>query len=426
MSAVGQSRWTSSRNPVQTLVAAQFTNSLGDGAYYVTSILYFTAVVGLTPGQVGLGLSCAWGLGFLATTPLGHVADRVGLRRAAVTLALATAAGLVLLVTVQSFIGFVVAAALYAVAQSGLGAVRQALLVTLVAEQERVRARARLQVMLNAGLGLGAALGGLALAVGTERAYLSVLAGDAAAFVLAGLLLARLPRTTGAPRAERHTSLAVLRDRRFVTATTLNALLYFYMPVLSVLLPLWTAERTVAPDWVVGALFVLNTLGVVAMQGRAAQRVTDLMTAAHSIRWGGALLGVACVVLSFSASAQLPLTATVVLLLGGLVLVAGEVLVAAGSWETGFALADPQHPGQWQGFFSSGIPAARAVGPLALLALVVDWSGPGWYVLGAAFALAGLALGRIARRAQRVDSEPAGTGAGRSLVAHSGSRRVLR
>jgi hypothetical protein len=50
--------------------------------------------------------------------------------------------------------------------------------------------------------------------------------------------------------------------------------------------------------------------------------------------------------------------------------------------------ADPSRPGQWQGFFASGIPLARAIGPTALVALVMEWTGPGWLVLGAVFTAA--------------------------------------
>jgi MFS family permease len=390
------------RTVVRTLAAAQFTNSLGDGAYYVTSILFFTSVVGLSPTGVGLGLSCAWTLGFLSATPIGHLADRWGLRGTAVTLAVVTAAGLGLLIATRSMAGFVAAASVYAVAQSGLSAVRQALLVSLVDEAERVMARARLQVMLNSGLGLGAALGGLALWSGATAAYIAVLAGDAITFVLAGLMLARLPATT---RIRTGTawggSLAVLRDRPFVVATALSSLLYLYMPVLSVLLPLWIADRTEAPEWVVGVVFVLNTLGVVTMQSRAARHVTGLLTAASSITHGGALLGAACLTLAASALVDSATAATAILLLGALVLVTGEVLVAAGCWEVGFAMADPGRPGQWQGFFSSGIPIARAAGPVILLALVMGWTTLGWLVLGSGFLISGLALAAVTRRADQ-------------------------
>ncbi|WP_373283235.1 hypothetical protein [Streptomyces prunicolor] len=55
--------------PQRTLALAQLTNSVGDGAYYVTSALYFTHVVGLAPARVGLGLTLAWAVGSLVGVP---------------------------------------------------------------------------------------------------------------------------------------------------------------------------------------------------------------------------------------------------------------------------------------------------------------------------------------------------------------------
>ncbi|MER6926278.1 MFS transporter, partial [Streptomyces spiralis] len=66
--------------PQRVLSLAQLTNSVGDGAYYVTSALYFTHVVGLAPARVGLGLTVAWAVGSLVGVPLGRVADRRGPR----------------------------------------------------------------------------------------------------------------------------------------------------------------------------------------------------------------------------------------------------------------------------------------------------------------------------------------------------------
>src|SRR3954452_17736896 len=128
-----------SRVALRRLAGAQFANSLGDGAFYVTSALYLTGVVGLVPEELGLGLSLAWGLGFAATPLLGHAADRLGLRPSAGVLASGTALALSLLVFAGSLTGVLVAVAMYAVAQSGLAGVRQALLVGLVAPGDRVR-----------------------------------------------------------------------------------------------------------------------------------------------------------------------------------------------------------------------------------------------------------------------------------------------
>ena len=74
------------------LTMAQLANSVGDGAFIVTSALFFTRVVGLSTAQVGLGLTLAWLVGFLTGVPLGNLADRRGPRGVAVLLALTTAA----------------------------------------------------------------------------------------------------------------------------------------------------------------------------------------------------------------------------------------------------------------------------------------------------------------------------------------------
>ena len=57
-------------------------------------------------------------------------------------------------------------------------------------------------------------------------------------------------------------------------------------------------------------------------------------------------------------------------------------------------MADPERPGQWQGLWMSGLPLARAVGPLTLTAVVVDGPRAGWLVLAAAFVIAGGAFER--------------------------------
>ena len=74
--------------PPRVLALAQLANSIGDGAFYATSALFFTRVVGLSATQVGLALTVAWAIGMLAGVPLGMVADRWGARRTAVLLAI--------------------------------------------------------------------------------------------------------------------------------------------------------------------------------------------------------------------------------------------------------------------------------------------------------------------------------------------------
>lgn len=297
--------------PRRVLALAQLGNSVGDGAYYVTSALYFTHVVGLAPARVGLGLTVAWAIGSLVGVPLGGLADRRGPRGTAVLLALATAAAVASFLVVRGFVPFVLAACAYASAQSGLAAARQALLAGLVPAGERTGLLAHLQSTLNAGLAVGAGLGGLALHAGTRAAYLGVFALDAVSFLLCAALLLRLPpvppvavrRGHGVARRDRGRT-GVLRDRPYVLVTFLNTVLLLRMPLLSLGIPLWITERTAAPAWLVSALFVLNTGAVMVFQVRMARGVTGLASATRAIRRSGLVMLASCAVFALSSGAS--------------------------------------------------------------------------------------------------------------------------
>jgi hypothetical protein len=127
--------------------------------------------------------------------------------------------------------------------------------------------------------------------------------------------------------------------------------------------------------------------------------VTGIGNAAASSRRGGIAIAVSCLIFGLAALPHEPVLAAVTVLVGAAVQVVGEVAFAAGSWELGFALADPDHPGQWQGVFGAGIPVARAVGPLLLTVVVVDWDGPGWLVLASVLLLAATLVPHASRRA---------------------------
>ncbi|MFI6336203.1 MFS transporter [Streptomyces sp. NPDC050535] len=384
--------------PQRVLALAQLANSVGDGAYYVTSALYFTHVVGLAPGRVGLGLTVAWAVGSLVGVPLGRLADRRGPRGTAVLLALATAAAVASFLVVRGFLPFVLAACAYASAQSGLAAARQALLAGLIPAGERTGLLAHLQSTLNAGLAVGAGLGGLALHAGTRTAYLGVFALDAVSFLLCAALLLRLPSVsrTAAVAVRRSPGPGVLRDRPYVLVTFLNTVLLLRMPLLSLGIPLWITERTEAPAWLVSALFVLNTAAVVVFQVRMARGVRGLTSATRAIRRSGLVMLASCAV--FALSSGVPAWVAVGALVAGAVLqVVAEMQQSAGSWQLAFDLAPADRMGEYQGFFGTGVTVARTMGPLVLTALLVGWGTPGWLLLGGAMLAASYAMGPATR-----------------------------
>ncbi|MGV9775784.1 MFS transporter [Streptosporangium sp. NPDC003464] len=388
--------------PPRVLALAQLANAFGDGAYYVCSALYFTRIVGLTPTQVGSGLTLGWALGFLAGVPLGHLADRRGARGTAALLAVATGTAVGSLLFVRSFPLFVLAACLYTCCQCGLGAARQALLAGLVERAERTGVRAHLQATVNAGLAVGAALGGVALHLDTQQGYLAVFAMDALSFLVSALVLLRLPAVPSSPPAPAgEPALAVLRDRPYALIALLNMIMLLYMPLLSLVIPLWIVQRTQAPSWTVSALLVLNTLSVVLLQVRVARRVSGLDTASRSVRHAGLVMLASCAAFALSAAGPSAWAAGAALLVAACLQVLGEMMHAAGAWEIGFDLAPPDRQGQYQGFFGAGTAVARMLGPLLLTALIVTWGPPGWLLLGGLFLLAGSAMGPAVRWAER-------------------------
>ncbi|MGW2015748.1 MFS transporter [Streptomyces sp. NPDC001927] len=398
-----------SRAP-RALLLAQLSNAIGDGAFYVTSALYFSQIVGLSAARIGIGLTLAWAVGSVAGVWLGHLADRRGPRTTAVLLALSTAAAVGSFLFIRSFVPFLVAAAVYATAQSGLAAARQALLAGLVEPAARTEVLARLQSTLNAGLAVGAGLGGLALHAGTRTAYLSVFALDAVGFLVCALLLRGLPAVAPVPPAAAgEPRLAVLRDRPYALLTLLNALMLLRLPLLSLALPLWIVQRTSAPGWIVSALFVLNTGFVMLFQVRTARKVTGLPHATRAVGRAGVVMLASCAVFAVTAVGLGPWTTVAVLVVGAALQVVAEMRHSAGSWQIGFALAPVGRIGQYQGFYGTGVPVARTLGPFLVTALLVTWGAPGWLVLGGIFLLAGAVTGPAVRWAERARAQaPAG------------------
>ena len=387
--------------PQRVLALAQLSNSVGDGAYYVTSALYFTHVVGLAPARVGLGLTVAWAVGSLVGVPLGRLADRRGPRGTAVLLALATSVAVASFLVVRGFVPFVLAACVYASAQSGLAAARQALLAGLVSREERTGLLAHLQSTLNAGLAVGAGLGGLALHMGTREAYLGVFALDAVSFLLCAAVLLRLPVVKAvhvrvADEKGRGDAVGVLRDRPYALVTLLNTVLLLRMPLLSLGIPLWISERTEAPTWLVSALFVLNTGAVMLFQVRMARGVRGPASATRAVRRSGLVMLAACAVFALSAGVS-PWVAVGVLTVGAVLQVVAEMQQSAGSWQLSFDLAPADRVGEYQGFFGTGVTVARTAGPLVLTSLLVGWGTPGWLLLGGLMLAASYAMGPAVR-----------------------------
>ena len=388
------------RGVPRILGTALFISTLGEGAFYVCSALFFTRVIGLSPLQVGLGLTIASACGLMAAVPLGYIADQRGPRGTAILLTIGAGAACGTYVLAHTFWQFLVIACLYAVCQRGAIAARQSLLAGLVPATTRTEICAFLQAAYNAGLSLGAALGGLALYFDTPGAYRAVFAFDGLSYIVAAFVISHVPPASrSSPPASKEPRLAVLRDRPFALVALCNIAMSLHIPLIDLALPLWIVQFTDAPKWMVAVLFLLNTVLVVLFQVHIARRVKSMDGACRSIRAAGGMLLAACLVFASSGAAGV-YYAVAALIMAAILQALGEMAHAAGSWEISFGLAPADKQGQYQAFFSSGVSAAEMIGPFLLTTLIASWGAPGWVVLGVVFVLASFLMGRAVRFAE--------------------------
>ncbi|BDM69935.1 MFS transporter [Streptomyces nigrescens] len=383
--------------PQRVLAASNFVYTVGSGLYLTAGVLYFTQAVHLPADQVGLGLGIAGLVALALGVAVGHLADRYGARGVyAATLmvqALATA-GFVLADSFWPFL-FVVCAAAGAKA-AGIAA--RSPLIRHYGGDRPQEFRAYLRAVTNVGVSLGAVGAGWVVQVGTSTAYRLMVIGNAIAFVVSAALLVFLPRVMPVP-ASGGPRWGALRDRPYLLLTTLDGIMAIQFKVLTVAIPLWLVGATTAPHWLISGTMLTGTVIVIAFQVRASRNVVSPAAGGNAYRRAGFAFLVSCSMISLSAG--IPAWAAATLLIAGVVIhTAGELWHSAAGFEVSFALAPRHATGQYLGVFGLGAGLAEAVGPGLLISLCITWGRPGWYVVGAVFALTGLAAPLAVRWAQ--------------------------
>src|ERR1700685_1316834 len=119
-------------------------------------------------------------------------------------------------------------------------------------------------------------------------------------------------------------------------------------------------------------------------------------------------------------AAGLPAWAALLLLAAAVIVhTYGEIWNASGMYALDFGLAPPHAQGQYQRLVGMGNFAGQALSPLILVGLVLSGGRLGFVLLGAWFALLGLAGPAVARGGERTrpPAAPAETAAGQAAVA---------
>ncbi|MFD5467863.1 MFS transporter [Kitasatospora sp. NPDC127059] len=399
------------------MAALTLAQSLGTGLFLTSSAIFFTRTAGFSTDQLAFALSVAGVCGFLCSMPAGRIADRFGAR---VPLAVSYAL-LGPLFFVYPFVddvaGFTVVAALIGVCETGAGGpLRGALIHALFGRAKATGVRAQLRSLFNLGFTGGAALAGLALADGSRSAFAAVTTANAVLQLGCAVIAFRLRPPAGAepvpaksvptepvptepvpaepvPAAPARRSWVAIRDGRFLLATGLSGVLEFYLPILTVGMPLWIAHRTGAPEALTAVLVALNAVLVVLFQRAASKGSETVHGSGRLLVRAGVLLAAACGLFALSGGGG-AVRATVFLVPALIALTLGELAQASGSWGLAFALPPPGRMGEYQGVFALARGLQQFLGPALVTVLTTGLGGAGWLVLGALFLVTGLVAGR--------------------------------
>jgi MFS family permease len=379
---------------------ATLINTYGLGLILTAMTLYGIKVVHLTAGRAGLALTIAGLVGLLAAMPVGALADRRGPReinRLAMLLMAAAGAGFVLFA--RGFVSYLIVATVQASALSASITTDVALL-RRVGGEEATTFRAQMQVVLNLGISLGVATCGVAIQLNTVNAYRALFLGQALTSLIGVAVLGRLPKFEPLPGAHEESVVAALQDRPFLGYTVLSGAMYMQYFVLALLLPVWVVYHTHAPRWSVSAFVIVNTVLVVLFQVRIGKTVQTIKQGGAAFRRAGVIFLVSCSAMGLATG--VPAWAALLLLAAAVIVhTYGELWQSSAMFALDFGLAPPHAQGQYQGLVGMGNGAGQALSPFVLVGLVLSGGRLGFVLLGAWFALLGLAAPAVARWGER-------------------------
>ncbi|MFI7357225.1 MFS transporter [Streptomyces avidinii] len=399
------------------MLLTQALDRAGTGVWAASSVLYFTFVVGLDAGQLGLLLGAA-GVAGIAGSPLaGHLADRLPVRTLLIGCHLIRLGALCALLAVTDFRVLLL---LFAVTHLGDRAAKtlEMLFATRVAGERRATYQALSRSSANAGYALGAGLAAIGLAVGTRGAYHLLILANALSFLVAAALVwrtreprghgpvAAAPSEGGGPdpvaageagaagAAAGSAGPGPWRDRGYLRFVLLDIPMNLDDSILGVGLPLWLVAHTSAPHALIPAFLVINTVLVVVLQLRVSARVEGPRRAADAVALYG-LMTLACCAFLAAAPGGGVWAASAALLAAAVLATAAELMRSVSSWELAVSLAPREARASYLGVAGMAQSVQKSAGPLLLTGAVMTAGPAGWLVLGAA--VAGLSV--VQRRA---------------------------
>jgi hypothetical protein len=313
---------------------------------------------------------------------------------------------------IDSFTGYVAMVICFEIVANAGGAGRNAYILDVMSEEERVSTQAYMYSALNVGFTLGAILGGVALAFDdlTVLRWLPLLTVGIA--VVNTTFLLRLPRAQHDERAADPSAPKVeprgrgpLHNKGWILGSLFSGTLLTNQVLLNVVIPLWLVQATDAPHWLLAWLFGTNTVLCIFLPSYTSRGLVTLSDALRSVRISGAFFVAACLITMATHSTGGFLTIFLVWL--GHVAVTGcELYFSGAQWAFQAKLMDPARRGEYTGVGEVFSTLGERWAPALYTFLVMSWhpSGmpaAGWLVIGAIGVVAVVGLHPSVRMAER-------------------------
>ncbi|MFE6916042.1 MFS transporter [Streptomyces rubiginosohelvolus] len=388
------------RRPVGRVYLASLVLSLGKGAWFTCWAMFFLHEVGLSTSEFGIGITAAGVLGLLAGGPLGYLADRLGTRETLIALGVVQGLSILSYAFVDGLWTAVAVTCVMIAADRATPGIRIALIAGLTTDEDRVESISVNRAMTQGGIVVGALAGAWVLALDNSAGYLGLVLIYGTSVMGCAAVLWRVPHVASLNDRKVRRPVLVLRDRPFLLITLFNGLLALSWGMLDSGVPLWIAQHTQIPLWVMGVLMGANAVVVVLFQNRVSRAALTVRGAARLGLWSGVLLAVSCVLLAGTGSDS-GVVALLLLAAGAAVHVVGELFFVSSGFGLSVALTPEGAHGEYQGMFASGQSAALTFAPGLMTVLLVDGGVAGWFVLAGVYLIGGVGTLWAARWAVR-------------------------
>jgi MFS family permease len=397
----------------RSLATQSLRFATAEGTFLTGSAVFFTQVVGLRAAQVGLGLTVAGVVSFLVAYPAGKLTDRIGPKRMWAAGAFVAALMFAAWPFIDSFTGYVTMVVCFEIVENAAGAGRNAYILDVMPEQERVATQAYMYSALNVGFTLGAIIGGVALAFDDLTVMRWMPLFTLAIGLVNAVFITRLPRAPHdvvrsskdrAPR-EQPKGRGPLHNVGWMLGSLCSGTMWTNQVLLNVVIPLWLVQATDAPHWLLAWLFGTNTVLCIFLPAYTSRGVRTTSDALRSVRISGVFFVASCLITMATHSTAGFLTIFLVWL-GHVAVTGAELYFSGAGWAFQAKLMDPNRRGEYGGVAEVFSTLGGRWAPAVYTLLAMSWHpdvlpGAGWLVIAGIAILAVVGMHPSVRMAER-------------------------